>query len=299
MPVPYFHIVFTLPHELNDLAIHHPKEVYNSLFRASWQTIEQIGKDPKHLGAKMGMTAVLHTWGQNLSLHPHLHCIVPGGGITNTGRWKQARNKGKYLFPTKVLAVVFRAKFMAMLRGEGVVIPAQIGKALFGKSWLVYAKQPFFGPKQVIEYLGRYTHKIAISNHRIKRIEDDGTVHFTWKDYKQGNQRKIMALSAHEFLRRFCLHILPRGFVRIRHYGMLSSRNKSTLLNQAREYFGLEQWKRPTRGEWKAAMEQRMDITLYQCPFCTRGIMEVVEHIEPVRGPPANIFKSTTSFNVA
>jgi phage FluMu protein Com len=300
LPVPYFHIVFTLPDALNAIALNNPKEVYNALFRAAWQTINQFGKDPKHIGADTGMTAVLHTWGQNLSLHPHLHCIVPGGGITKTGQWKQARNNGKYLFPTYGLARVYRAKFMSLLRGSSVKIKQSVAKKLFGKQWVVYTKRPFLGPKQVIEYLGRYTHKIAISNHRIKQIDKDGTVHFFWKNYRKSGTKAVMQLTAHEFLRRFSQHILPPRFVRIRHYGMLSSRNKSKKLNQARDYFSMEQWEKPEAINWKLVAEQRMNFIPDQCPKCKEGIMEIIEVINPARGPPLNQFiKHNTSLDVA
>ena len=194
--VSYFHIVFTLPYELNSLAMHKAGEVYNSLFKAAWRTIREFGMDPKHLGGQTGMSAVLHTWGQNLSMHPHLHSIVPGGGITTEGKWKKARNKGKYLFPTKAMAKVFRAKFMSLFRSTGVEVDQLTAKRIFQKQWIVYTKRPFLGPEQVIEYLGRYTNKIAISNHRIKHIDANGSVHFTWKDYRKAGKRSIMKFSA-------------------------------------------------------------------------------------------------------
>ncbi len=296
LPVPYFHVVFTLPHELNVLAMHHPKEVYSSLSRAAWQTIKQFSTDHKHLGANTGMTAVLHTWGQNLSLHPHLHCIVPGGGIAENGKWKPAKNKGKYLFPTKALAKVFRAKFMSELRTTDIKIPQAIAREIFKKDWVIYAKQPFLGPKQVVEYLGRYTHKIAISNHRIQKVDKDGTVHFTWKDYRKGGSKDTMKLSAHEFLRRFSQHVLPAGFVRIRHYGMLSSRNKARILNQARDCFSMERWEKPEAINWKVVVQERMNFVADQCPKCKEGVMEIVEIILPKRGPPMVKFKPNTSF---
>jgi hypothetical protein len=165
LPVPYFHVVFTLPDKLNPLALHQPARLYNLLFEAAWQTVKAFGSDPGHLGAQAGMIAILHTWGQTLSLHPHLHCIVPGGGITGSGKWKLARSKGKFLFPVKALSTVFRAKFVAQLRKAFFDLDADLCPALFEKPWVVYAKRPFLGPKQVIEYLGRYTHKVALSNH--------------------------------------------------------------------------------------------------------------------------------------
>ena len=283
--MPYFHVVFTLPDALNVLAINHPKAAYNSLFRAAWHTMKTFANDPKHLGAETGMTAVLHTWGQNLSLHPHLHCIVPGGGLTKAGHWKKAHNKGRYLFPTFAMAKVFRAKFMELLRKE-VAVPQDVAKRLFQKPWVVYAKRPFMGPTQVVEYLGRYTHKIAISNHRITGI-DEQHVRFSWKDYRHGGAKKIMQLDIIEFLRRFCQHILPSGFTRIRHYGILASRNKSSQLNKLRQYFKLCPWKKPQKTDWKEVVEQRMNIIPDQCPHCKEGVMQVIEILEPRRGPPA------------
>ncbi|MCP4121244.1 MAG: transposase, partial [Bacteroidetes bacterium] len=183
LPVPYYHIVFTLPHDLNELAIQYPKQVYDALFTAAWQTIKTFASDPDYIGAKTSMTAILHTWGQGLWLHPHLHCIVPGGGLLATGKWKSARCQGKYLFPKKALSSPFRAKYVKALRKSGVVIPQSVGKKLFSKSWVVYAKKPFMSPSTVVEYLGRYTHKVAISNHRLKSVNDH-EVSFTYKDYR-------------------------------------------------------------------------------------------------------------------
>ena len=286
LPVPYFHVVFTLPHELNALAIKHPKEVYNALFKAAWNTLNTFGLDHTHLGAQTGMTAVLHTWGQNLCLHPHLHCIVPGGGLLANGKWKNSRSEGKYLFPSQALARVFRAKYVACLRKASIDIPQDVAKVLFDKPWVVYAKRPFAGPKQVVEYLGRYTHKIAISNHRIQNIASDGKVTFKWKDYRHANQIKLMELDPKEFLRRFSLHILPAGFVRIRHYGILSCRNKTSLLNRAKEHFNKPKWQKPRPEIWKEEVLKRLNINPSQCPFCKKGELIPVRSIEPNRGPP-------------
>jgi hypothetical protein len=227
LDVPYFHVVFTLPEELRSLCLLNPKAMYNLLFKASWETIKTLSKDVKYLGAQSGMTAVLHTWSQNLSLHPHLHCIVPGGGLSSKGKWKSTRNKGKYLFPRKVLSQIFRAIFMRHLKAlasMGVIpLDRELREKLYAKKWVVYAKRPFAKPFHVIEYLGRYTHKIAISNYRIISLNDTH-VSFRWKDYRHKSTNKIMALSITEFVRRFSLHIMPHRFVRIRHYGILSFR---------------------------------------------------------------------------
>ncbi len=184
LPVPYFHVVFTLPDLLNPLALHQPARLYGLLFEAAWQTVKAFASDHRHLGAQAGMTAILHTWGQTLSLHPHLHCIVPGGGITGSGKWKLARSKGKFLFPVKAMSTVFRAKFVAGLRKSFTDLDPALCPALFGKPWVVYAKRPFSGPKQVIEYIGCYTHKVAISNHPLLSVEKE-QITYSYKDYRQ------------------------------------------------------------------------------------------------------------------
>ena len=211
LPVPYFHVVFTLPDKLNTLAMNQPKRVYDALFEAAWDTINTFGKDKKHLGAQSGMISVLHTWGQQLSLHPHLHCIVPGGGLNQQGTWKTARSKGKYLFPVKAMSKVFRAKYIEALKKKGIVSDKNLVNDLFKQQWIVYAKRPFGSPHSVIEYLGRYTHKIAISNHRIKNISKN-TVTFTYKDYRNGAKKNEITLDSMEFIRRFSMHILPKNF---------------------------------------------------------------------------------------
>lgn len=219
LPVPYFHVVFTLPDTINSLAIHDPKLVYSTLFEAAWKTLAQFGKKT---GVQMGMIGVLHTWGQNLSLHPHLHCIVPGGGIDKNGQWQNIRPDGKFLFHVKALSKVFRGKYCNILKTKNNVQYQNIREGLWQKPWVVFAKKPFGNAKSVVEYLGRYTHKIAISNHRINKITNK-EVSFAYKDYKQNGIKKQMTLTHEEFIRRFALHILPKGFVKIRHYGFLSA----------------------------------------------------------------------------
>ncbi len=295
LSVPYFHIVFTLPHELNAIAIEHPKEVYNALFRSAWQTINAFAKDPKHIGGKTGMTAVLHTWGQQLNLHPHLHCIVPGGGLNPQGKWlfpKKYAGKPtgdiKYLFPKKALSKVFRAKFMAELRKE-VEVKQEIAKTAMSKKWNVYAKRPFMGPKQVIEYLGRYTHKIAISNHRLLDI-GEGKVSFRYKDYRTQESSKTMTLDAMEFIRRFCLHILPSGFMKMRHYGILAVRNKAVDLNKAKEFFGLERWQKQ-KISWEQIAAEKLNINPQMCKKCGKPALVLVRRLNAERAPPENLTK--------
>lgn len=272
LPVPYFHVVFTLPSELNALAMHSPKLAYDSLFAAAWQTLAAFGRQQ---GLQMGMVAILHTWGQNLSLHPHLHCIVPGGGVCARGRWRAVGAGGKFLFHVKALGKMFRAKYVAALRSAGVVDRA-LFSALFKQPWVVYAKKPFASPWHVVEYLGRYTHKIAISNHRLQAVDRD-KVRFGYKDYRQNARKKSMELSHREFIRRFALHILPRGFVRIRHYGFLSSTAKARKLAQVREQLQLP----------KAAMATA-ETQLNKCPFCKTGSLITLTVVAP-RPPPKSV----------
>lgn len=275
--VPYFHVVFTLPSELNEYALKEGKIVYDALFKASWQTLQQFGDNPKHLGAKMGMIAVLHTWGQNLSLHPHLHCIVPGGGVTKNKKWKSAKNKGKYLFDVKSMSKVFRAKYVALLRKSKLDIPQKVYDELFSKKWVVYAEQPFVKPEFVVEYLGRYTHKIAISNHRIKNIDYvKRTVTFSAKNYKKGGQKQDITLSTKDFIKRFSLHVLPKGFTRLRHFGILSSSWKKVKLPELQELLS----------EGKAVLiTDKPPLQHRKCPSCKKGILETVLLFDQ-RGPP-------------
>lgn len=270
LPVPYFHIVFTLPDAINSLAIHHPKLVYNTLFEATWQTLKQFGKNQ---GVQMGMIAILHTWGQNLSLHPHLHCIVPGGGIDKNGQWKNIRADGNFLFHVKALSKVFRAKYCEKLHQKDKVQYQQIRFELWKKEWVVFAKRPFGSPKSVIEYLGRYTHKIAISNHRIQSI-DEKIVTFNYKDYKEKGIKKQLTLTHEEFIRRFALHILPKRFVKIRHYGYLSSTWKRQKLKDLQQNLGI-----------KIIEKKAKTIILPKCPCCKVGNMHTILIFDK-RGPP-------------
>jgi hypothetical protein len=274
LPVPYFHLIFTLPDTLNPLALHQPAKLYGLLFDAAWQTMKTFAADHRHLGAKAGMIAILHTWGQTLSLHPHLHCIVPGGGITGSGKWKLARSKGKFLFPVRAMSSVFRAKFVAGLRKSFTDLDPGLCPALFGKPWVVYAKRPFMGPKQVIEYLGRYTHKVAISNHRLLSVEND-QVTFAYKDYRQGGVKKQMRLEPPEFIRRFSLHILPGGFVRIRHFGFLSSRAKPRLLPLLMAQMG-KAFVPLTKPQKREMATTRLGIDISTCPCCKAPAMVTV-----------------------
>jgi hypothetical protein len=269
--VPYYHVVFTLPGELKRYCLYMPEEIYSLLFRISWSVVKDFASNPKFLGAKTGMVAILHTWGQNLSLHPHLHCIVPAGGATPTKKWKNAQGKGKYLFPVKAMAKVFRARYVEGLR-EITTLKPELSKQLFSKNWVVYCKRPFFGPSQVVEYLGRYTHKVAISNHRITNIEN-GQVTFTAKNYRHGGKVYQLSLPDGEFIRRFAQHILPKGFTRIRHYGILSSSLKKDILPILQKDLG------------PVELPQRPPLKHRKCCYCGIGTLVTILVVFP-RGPP-------------
>lgn len=247
------------------------------MFKAAWETLKQFGENPKHLGAQMGMIAILHTWGQNLTLHPHLHCIVPGGGVTKSGKWKPAKNKGKYLFNVESMSIVFRAKYVCELRKNKVPVSQKVYDKLFSKSWVVYAKQQFHTPKYVVEYLGRYTHKIAISNYRIKQVDKaNREVMFTAKNYNKGGKKEVLKLSTREFIRRFSLHVLPKQFTRIRHYGILSSGWKKEKLPALQKSLATVPI---ALDEEKPAPQHR------RCPCCKKGNL-VTAMTFGQRGPP-------------
>ena len=258
--------------------MHKPKIIYDALFRAAWETIETFtGK-----GNKAGMISILHTWGQNLSLHPHIHCIIPGGFVDQNGAWKPSKSEGKFLFPVKAMSSIYRAKYVALLRAADVEVEQSTFDALFKKEWVVYAKRPFGSPSSVVEYLGRYTHRVAISNHRILSI-DDQTVTISYKDYRSEGQKKTMTLSHEEFVRRFALHILPKRFVRIRHFGFLSSTWKRTKLSELQcKLTGIVLSSMPVviKGSYLNAW-----------PCCKNGRMITLLTFGR-RGPPSEFYKS-------
>ena len=281
IPARYFHVVFTLPDLLNPLALRNQRTIYGLLFRAASETLLELAGDPKYLGAKIGLIAALHTWGQNLMDHPHLHCLVPGGGFTPEGYWRRSRKK--FFLPVKVLSRKFRGKFLALLKQayrEGkLTFPGAIAdletsfplllNRLYGKEWVVYCKKPFAGPEYVLRYLCLYTHRVAISNSRIVSSQD-GKVTFRWRDYKDGrHQTKLMTLAAPEFIRRFLLHILPERFVKIRYYGMLSNRTRRVKVALCRRLTGWRFWR-------NAVMPlERSGADPWACPRCGKGRMAV------------------------
>lgn len=304
LPVPYFHVVFTLPHELNSLCMHNPRFMYSLLLDAAWHTLHSFGSSPKWLRARTAATAVLHTWGQNLSLHPHIHCIVPSGGLGNDGRWKlPKRGNARFLYPVAAMKMVFRAFFMQHLRGaleQGLLalpqgFPYKRGpyyrwkEALYRKEWAAYTKKPFAGPQKVVQYLARYSHRIAITNHRIIDIGQH-TVRFAYKDYADGGARKEMALAGTEFLRRYCLHILPPHFRKVRHYGLLANACKNRLLAQALAALANKKLQLASRAQRRALAKQRLFGTAAgKCPCCHKGQMVTIETLEANKSPPAHL----------
>ena len=294
----YFHVVFTIPEQIAAIAFHNKQVIYNILFRATAETLRIIAADPLHLGAEIGFFAILHTWGQNLLHHPHIHCVVPGGGLSADGlRWVSCRPG--FFLPVRVLSSLFRRLFLEHLekafesnelrfpssmeslqhrdRFLRYLAPVRKGE------WVVYAKKPFAGPQQVLDYLGRYTHRVAISNNRLLDIEAN-RVRFRWKDYRNNKHHKTMTLEAEEFIRRFLIHVLPDRFQRIRYCGFLSNRHRTQKLAQCRQVLGSAVADTSTEAsgqaqDYRDRYEQLTGFSLRQCPVCHQGLMVEVEEI--------------------
>ena len=283
LPIPYFHVVFTLPSELNPLVLANPAALYNLLFKAASRTILTLSKDQKFLGAQAGFTAVLHSWGRNIQFHPHLHCIVAGGGLS-MDKTKFIRSRESFFLPVKVMSKVFRGKFLDELKNilnrNQLVVPEQLSSPyerqalvdkLYSTDWVVYCKKPFKEAYNVIRYLGRYTHKVAISESRIVSYDPESRlVRFKWKDYKSGNRIKIMELSEDEFVRRFLLHVLPTGFMKIRHYGFLGNKNRKATLEVCRD---LLKATKPRNSHLPLEKKQELQ---HCCPKCGSCSFQVV-----------------------
>jgi len=298
LPIPYFHVVFTLPHALNPLAQSHPRLVYRLLFQAAATTLARFGRDPQSLGGDLGVTAILHTWGQSLTQHLHVHCVVTGGALAPDGsRWIPARSG--FLFPVRAMSKLFRGRFLAGLRravarGEthftgglaDLAEPAAFAAwlaCLRAEAWVVYCKPPFAGPAHVLAYLGRYTHRVALSNDRLVALEQ-GQVCFRWRDYADGNRVKLMTLTADEFLRRFLLHVVPDGFVRIRHFGLLANRTRAAKLARVRAL--LDQPAPPSAEAPESVRDVMLRVTgldIDRCPVCVRGRLRAVALLPPAR----------------
>jgi hypothetical protein len=306
LPVPYFHVVFTLPGVLAPLALQNPSVVYNALFASVAATLLEVAANPRRLGARIGFLSVLHTWGQNLMHHPHLHCVVPAGGLSPDGtRWIHGR--ADFFLPVRVLSRVFRGKCIELLkaafdRGElhfhGDLRPLAARRAMewlldesVRNEWVVYAKPPFGGPAQVLKYLARYTHRVAISNHRLLTLAG-GKVTFRWKDYARGNKAGVMTLDAEEFIRRFLMHVMPGRFVRIRYHGFMANRNRAANLAKCRELLDEQHPAEP--GDVPVAVAQTGVVSASLvatgvfdlcCPFCHQGWMRRVGLLERQRTP--------------
>jgi Putative transposase/Transposase zinc-binding domain len=299
LPTRYLHVVFTLPHRLAPLVLQNKKVLYGLLFRTSAETLLEVARDPKHLGAEIGFFSVLHTWSQKLKIHPHVHCVIPAGGLSlDHTHW--VRSRDNYFLPKKVLREIFRGKFVdaleqafqnGQLRFEGDLkllaqpkIFAAWLRPLFRQDWVVYLKRPFGGPEYVLHYLGRYTHRVAISNHRLVSLTD-GQVTFRWRDAAHHNEQKLLPLSLNEFLCRFLLHILPKGFVRIRNFGFLANRKRATLLPLCFQL--LRSAQQPQAEQHECSTEDGPD--LWRCPKCG-GPMKVIERLTAaeiqLRSPP-------------
>jgi len=301
LPTQYHHVVFTVPDLLHPLFLGNPRHAYGLLFAAAGETLREVALRPKNLGAKIGFTAVLHTWTQRLLYHPHLHCIVTGGGLHPDGtRWVSAR--AGFLFPVRILSKVFRAKLLDKLQRaleKGTMRstrgnPSALLRQAARKDWSVYSKPPLAGPEQVLKYLGRYTHRVAISNERLVSMMD-GQVAFRWKDRTHGNETKLMTLEVGEFVRRFLLHVVPKGLMRIRHYGLLANQVKRKLIPRCRELLGVKADADNTSlskhtETWQELLERLTgeDVTL--CPQCKKGHLIAKERLpacQPVAPLPA------------
>jgi len=299
LPTRYVHVVFTLPSQLASLALQNKKVIYGLLLRASAETLLEVARDPRHLGAEIGFFSVLHTWNQKLGLHPHVHCVIPAGGLSlDHTRWVHSQNR--FFLPLKVLSRVFRGKFVGGLKKafqngqlsfHGNLTPLTQSSAfaawlrlLFRRDWVVYAKRPLGGPEYVLHYLGRYTHRVAISNHRLISFAD-GKVTFRWRDSAHHNEQKLLTVSLDEFLRRFLSHLLPKGFLRIRNFGFLANRRRATLLPLCFQLLGAAR-EPEAEPDVSSASDSH---ELWRCPECG-GPMVVVEKLTALqiqlRSPP-------------
>jgi len=297
LDIDYWHLVFTLPHDLNRLAQSHPRLVYNLLFKAASRTLLEFGRNPRWLGGELGITMVLHTWGQNLGAHIHVHCIVTGGALSADRQHWIPASRG-FLFPTAALSKTFRGKYLDGLAKARRAGELQSGGAqarllddplafeclitrLRTHDWVVYAKAPFSGAANVLAYLGRYTHRVAIANHRLTDFDGEH-VHFRWRDYAHGNKNKIMSLTADEFIRRFLLHTLPRGMARIRHYGLLANRSRHKNLSHCRKLVGQPKAERRKTESIDEMMLRLTGIDVTQCPRCEQGRLRRTTIVSPL-----------------
>ncbi len=305
LPIQYFHVVFTIPAGLNPLVLRNRRVLYDLFFRSVSETLRELAQDPKRLGVHIGFMGIVHTWGQNLMDHPHIHCIVTGGGLSLThDRWISCR-KGFFL-PVRVLSKLFRNKFLDYLKkgyeaGQLAFFDSmgylrhpkafqRFRRQFYQMKWVVYSKPPFNRVEGALNYLSRYTHRIAISNQRLVRLEN-GQVSFRWRDYSDGDKEKIMTVAAEEFIRRFLLHVLPAGFVKIRHYGLLSNRNRKNNITLCRKLLNCCQTETQDKKipeTWQEYLLKISGVDVTQCPVCKKGRLLRIEALRPLRcnGPP-------------
>lgn len=299
LPIRYYHIVFTIPNELNPLALCNQKVLYDILFRAASETLLVLGYDPKHLGAQLGIIAVLHTWGQNLLDHPHLHCIITGGGLSKNGhRWiRPGKENGRksFFIHVNILSDLFKKKFLAFLVeayqanalkfvGRTASLSnwkhfSALKKSLYDKKWITYCKGSYRTPESIIRYLARYTHRVAIANNRIKAVHN-GRVSFNWRDYRDNSRSRLMTLEAEEFIRRFLLHILPKRFYKIRYYGLFSNRNRGQKLELCRKALNILQ-KTKQQFNLLDVLFELTGVDFSRCPQCQRGQMHIIKRLDP------------------
>lgn len=313
LPLAYYHVVFTLPDIVNLLCMYNPREMYDLLFESAWHTLKTLAADPQWIGAKTAATMILHTWSQNLSMHPHLHCIVPNGGLTKKGQWQfPKKGKSNFLFPVAAMRRLFKGYYMQhlieMIKNEQLFIPqgyldkyggkVQWRKLLYKKEWVVFTKKPFSKSMHVIDYLGRYSHRVAITDNRIVR-SDKEYIYFQWKDYKQGNKKKIMRLKGTEFIRRLQLHFLPPHYRKIRHFGLVANAAKKKSIALARKSLGLKSKQLMNKQERKAlAVMRLLGITdLNDCKQCQNGQMKIIFGINKNRPPPDELLRTLKNQN--
>ncbi|MBU1625818.1 IS91 family transposase [bacterium] len=307
LPIPYFHVVFTIPDELNPIALVNQETVYNLLFKAASETLLTLGKDPRHIGGQIGIIIVLHTWSQTLFDHPHVHCIVTGGGLSELGNWifpKKMTVRKDFFIHVNVISDLFKKKFLAYFKkcnehGQfkwvGRISYLQETSAfnnlltqLYAKNWVTYCKKPFGGPEYVLRYLGRYTHRVAISNHRIVKVEDE-RVTFKWRDYRDHNKTKLMTLDVSEFIRRFLLHILPYRYYKIRYYGLLANRYRKVKLSQCQKKLKVakdDSAELTSNGSWQELLLELCGLDVRICPKCHVGQMLRIALINRTSGVP-------------
>lgn len=307
LPIKYFHVVFTIPEELYSLCYRNQKVLYSLLFKASSETLLELSKDKKYIGAQIGFMSILHTWGQNLMFHPHIHCVVTGGGLSaERNGWKNSRSN--FFIPVRVMSRKFRGKFLCLLKekylrgelelkGKNEVLKdkymfADLIDGLFKKDWVVYCKKPFRDENCVINYLGRYTHRVAISNTRIKSFEG-GKVTFKWKDYKENGKNKLMTLDAVEFIRRFLLHILPHRFTKIRYYGILSNRNRNLKLVECKKIFRIIQKKKKDKLNIAELFKMVTGREIGQCSKCSSGKLVPLQMFHPKSCKPPGLIHNS------